>query len=76
MLSRPMYGATVAASAPNPSNMARAYRLAVLPMSPRLASAMTSTSLGTDSTTLSKAAQPSAPYCSKNARLGLNATAT
>ena len=71
-----MYGATVTASAPSPSNMARAYRVAVLPMSPRFASAITKTSLGICSTTRSKAAHPAAPYCSKKAKLGLYATAT
>ena len=39
--SAPRYGLTVTASAPRPSNSATAWRAAVVPMSPRLASATT-----------------------------------
>ena len=73
--SDPRYGLTVTASASSASNSATACRAAVEPMSPRLASAMTGTSLGIDARSRSSAAIPADPYASKKARLGLTAAA-
>ena len=59
--SAPRYGLTVTASAPSPSNSATAWRAAVVPMSPRLASATTGTSAGRLARSRSRAAIPAEP---------------
>src|SRR5437868_10113572 len=79
--SRPRYGLTVTASAsagssPRGSTNAAAYARAVDPMSPRFASAITSSSAFRPySQTSSSARMPSAPSASKNADCGFTATA-
>ena len=76
MASSPRYGLTVTASAPSTSYSAAAWRAAVVPMSPRFASATNGTSAGTSARSRSSTAIPSAPYASKKARFGLTAVAT
>ena len=71
----PRYGLTVTASAPSRSKSATAWRAAVDPMSPRLASATTGRSSGIAARRRSRAASPSAPNASKKARFGLTAAA-
>ena len=61
MASSPRYGDSVTASASRRPNRAVAWRSAVEPMSPRLASRMQSASAGTSRRTRSSAAHPGAP---------------
>ena len=61
MASPPRYGLTVTASAPSPSNSATAWRAAVVPMSPRFASATTGRSAGSDSADPLEGRQPGRP---------------
>src|SRR5664280_3592699 len=73
--SDPRYGFAVTASKPRMSYKATAWRAAVEPMSPRLASATNGTSDGTRPRIRSKTAIPADPNASKKARLGFTAAA-
>src|SRR5664280_2457071 len=73
--SDPRYGFAVTASKPRMSYKATAWRAAVEPMSPRLASATNGTSDGTRPRIRSKTAMPADPNASKKAKLGFTAAA-
>ena len=73
--SDPTYGFTVIASQPSTSKRAVAWRAAVVPMSPRLASPTKTTPAGTLARSRSRAAMPADPKASKKARFGLTAEA-
>ena len=64
----PRYGLTVTASAPRPSNSATAWRAAVEPMSPRLASATTGMSAGMRRADPLERGQPGRPEAPRRTR--------